>query len=101
MLAACCILADHLAQAEASDRLGGFLLLQSMAGGTGAGLGTFLVESLRCLARQRAQPALTPLQRRLPFCLRAQPLRVAVRVWRGDRAELQHASDAGLAAGRG
>ncbi len=36
-------------QAEACDQLGGFLLLQSMAGGTGAGLGTYLVEALRCV----------------------------------------------------
>jgi hypothetical protein len=42
-------------QAEACDQLGGFLLLQSMAGGTGAGLGTYLVEALRCgcIARVR------------------------------------------------
>ena len=39
-------------QAEACDQLGGFLLLQSMAGGTGAGLGTSLVEALRCVLRR-------------------------------------------------
>lgn len=34
-------------QAEEADYLGGFLLLQSMAGGTGAGLGTYAAEALR------------------------------------------------------
>ncbi|KAK9820111.1 hypothetical protein WJX72_006233 [[Myrmecia] bisecta] len=34
-------------QVEAADHLGGFLLLQSMAGGTGAGLGTRIAEGLR------------------------------------------------------
>jgi tubulin delta len=33
-----------LLQAEACDFLEGFLLLQSMAGGTGAGLGTYVAE---------------------------------------------------------
>ena len=36
-------------QAEACDQLGGFLVLQSVAGGTGAGLGAYLVEALRCV----------------------------------------------------
>lgn len=36
----------HL-QAEQADYLGGFLLLQSMAGGTGAGLGTYVAEAIR------------------------------------------------------
>lgn len=34
---------------EACDRLGGFLLLQSMAGGTGSGVGAFAAEALRDL----------------------------------------------------
>lgn len=34
-------------EAEACDVLGGFLLLQSMAGGTGAGLGTAVAQALR------------------------------------------------------
>eukprot|EP00955_Chlamydomonas_euryale_P042840 352427-Chlamydomonas_euryale.AAC.13 len=34
-------------EAEACDVLGGFALLQSMAGGTGAGLGTYVAEALR------------------------------------------------------
>jgi hypothetical protein len=34
-------------QVEACDALGGFLLLQSMAGGTGAGLGTYVAHALR------------------------------------------------------
>ncbi len=34
-------------QVEACDRLGGFLLLQSVAGGTGAGFGTAAAEALR------------------------------------------------------
>ena len=34
-------------QAEQADHLGGFLLLQSMAGGTGAGLGTYIAEAIR------------------------------------------------------
>ena len=34
-------------QAEQADYLGGFLLLQSMAGGTGAGLGTYVAEAIR------------------------------------------------------
>eukprot|EP00899_Mesostigma_viride_P015985 jgi/Mesvir1/24388/Mv11057-RA.2 len=34
-------------EVEACDHMGGFLLLQSMAGGTGAGLGTHLTEELR------------------------------------------------------
>ena len=46
-------------QAEACDQLGGFLVLQSVAGGTGAGLGAYLVEALRCvrftLSRRIAQ----------------------------------------------
>jgi hypothetical protein len=33
-------------QLEAADWLEGFLLLQSVAGGTGAGLGTYLSEAL-------------------------------------------------------
>lgn len=33
-------------QAEACDVLEGFLLLQSVAGGTGAGAGTFIAEAL-------------------------------------------------------
>lgn len=34
-------------QVEHADSLTGFLLLQSMAGGTGAGLGTYVAEALR------------------------------------------------------
>ncbi|PAA85844.1 hypothetical protein BOX15_Mlig030247g1 [Macrostomum lignano] len=34
-------------QAEASDRLDGFLALMSLAGGTGSGLGTFVCEQVR------------------------------------------------------
>ncbi|DBA74318.1 TPA: hypothetical protein ACH3X1_011092 [Trebouxia sp. C0004] len=34
-------------EAEQADYLGGFLLLQSMAGGTGAGLGTYIAEAIR------------------------------------------------------
>ncbi|KAJ9526621.1 hypothetical protein QJQ45_017618, partial [Haematococcus lacustris] len=34
-------------EAEACDVLSGFLVLQSMAGGTGAGLGTYVAEALR------------------------------------------------------
>ncbi|KXZ56936.1 UNI3 protein [Gonium pectorale] len=34
-------------EVEAADSLTGFLLLQSMAGGTGAGLGTYVAEALR------------------------------------------------------
>ncbi|DBB09490.1 hypothetical protein WJX82_001857 [Trebouxia sp. C0006] len=34
-------------EAEQADYLGGFLLLQSMAGGTGAGLGTYVAEAIR------------------------------------------------------
>ena len=34
-------------QVERCDSLGGFLLLQSLAGGTGSGLGTYLAEQLR------------------------------------------------------
>ena len=34
----CCV------QVEACDLLGGFTLLQSMAGGTGAGLGTYVAQ---------------------------------------------------------
>ena len=86
-------------QAEACDQLGGFLVLQSVAGGTGAGLGAYLVEALRCVlfsARPgRIVECLTrPTQGRVPRCVRAQPVRVAVRVWRGHRAKLQHAADA-------
>ena len=33
-----------LIQVEACDLLGGFVLLQSMAGGTGAGLGTYVAQ---------------------------------------------------------
>ena len=33
-----------LIQVEACDLLGGFALLQSMAGGTGAGLGTYVAQ---------------------------------------------------------
>lgn len=36
-----------LLQVERCDRFGGFLLLQSLAGGTGSGLGTYLAEQLR------------------------------------------------------
>eukprot|EP00884_Botryococcus_braunii_P020016 jgi/Botrbrau1/6699/Bobra.0202s0036.1 len=34
-------------EVEAADRLGGFLVMQSVAGGTGAGLGTGLTQALR------------------------------------------------------
>ncbi|KAL3148897.1 hypothetical protein ABBQ32_001767 [Trebouxia sp. C0010 RCD-2024] len=34
-------------EAERADYLGGFLMLQSMAGGTGAGLGTYIAEAIR------------------------------------------------------
>lgn len=34
-------------QAEACDRMGEFVLLQSMAGGTGAGFGTYIAQALR------------------------------------------------------
>ena len=34
-------------QAEACDLMGGFVLLQSMAGGTGAGFGTYVAQALR------------------------------------------------------
>jgi Tubulin/FtsZ family, GTPase domain len=34
-------------QVEACDQLGGFLMLQSVAGGTGAGLGSAVAEALR------------------------------------------------------
>jgi len=34
-------------QTEACDHLGGFLLMQSMAGGTGAGLGAYVASALR------------------------------------------------------
>jgi tubulin delta len=35
-----------LVQAEACDTFEGFLMLQSMAGGTGAGAGTYLTQAL-------------------------------------------------------
>ena len=35
---------DAAMQVEACDLLGGFTLLQSMAGGTGAGLGTYVAQ---------------------------------------------------------
>eukprot|EP00983_Pelagomonas_calceolata_P025867 811534-Pelagomonas_calceolata.AAC.1 len=38
---------DVVPQVEACDVLEGFLLLQSMAGGTGAGLGTYVATALR------------------------------------------------------
>ena len=34
-------------ETEACDHMGGFLLMQSMAGGTGAGLGAYLAQALR------------------------------------------------------
>lgn len=34
-------------EVEQCDRLGGLMLLQSLAGGTGSGVGTFLTETLR------------------------------------------------------
>lgn len=34
-------------ETEACDHLGGFLLMQSMAGGTGAGLGAYVAQALR------------------------------------------------------
>lgn len=37
----------QLLQVERCDQFGGFLLLQSLAGGTGSGLGTYLTEQLR------------------------------------------------------
>jgi hypothetical protein len=43
LLPCCCC----LPQVERCDSFGGFLLLQSVAGGTGSGLGTFLAEELR------------------------------------------------------
>ena len=40
---------DHLLhlQVEEADHFGGFLMLQSMAGGTGAGFGARVAEALR------------------------------------------------------
>lgn len=37
----------HCLQVEACDCLNGIVLLQSMAGGTGAGFGTFVAQALR------------------------------------------------------
>ena len=34
-------------EAEACDHMGGFVLMQSMAGGTGAGLGAYVADALR------------------------------------------------------
>ncbi len=42
----CALYVCHV-QAERADCVGGFLLLQSMAGGTGAGLGTYVARALR------------------------------------------------------
>ena len=39
--------APRAAQAEACDHLSSVLFLQSMAGGTGAGFGSFVVETVR------------------------------------------------------
>ena len=35
-------------ETEACDHLGGFLLMQSMAGGTGAGLGAYVAQAWSC-----------------------------------------------------
>lgn len=41
------LLDEHAPQVEAADMMDGFLLLQSMAGGTGAGFGTYVAQALR------------------------------------------------------
>lgn len=43
------VVPDHLLhlQVEEADHFGGFLMLQSMAGGTGAGFGARVAEALR------------------------------------------------------
>lgn len=41
------VVLDMPVQVEACDVVSGFLLLQSMAGGTGAGLGTYIATALR------------------------------------------------------
>ena len=90
--------APGAAQAEACDQLSGFLLLQSVAGGTGAGLGAYLVEALRCASPKPPCARLCGTshasQGRVPRRVRAQPVCVAVRVGRSHRAKLQHAADA-------
>lgn len=42
-------------QAEKCDRFGGFLMFQSLAGGTGSGLGSKITETVRDTFGQRAQ----------------------------------------------